>query len=229
MQPLVAFFVELITRWVSLIGGPFNDPIMLWILIPTYMSWFITEFFQEKRGTSWGNVVSNSVVPIFVGWDWMRTVYTRLSEGSLQLDWQAGTKAGIAAFVFFYGVQIFISGVKLKKRAQFIGRMRVVTYVILMLTPVYYGTVPFDFLSFISMIIFFPLFYVVFELIDRIVPDSNLMHEDELEAESKKTVKNPLPIQQKPLQPRPQPQLLPQRYAHPFPAQHYNQFYQVRR
>jgi len=214
MDPVTTFFIELVKRWISIIGGPFNDPIMLWILIPTYLSWFITEFFQEKRKTSWGNAISNSVIPIFVGWDWLRTIYNRFTEGSLTTGWVAATKIVIAAFMLFYGLQIFISGLKLKKRAQFIGRIRVVTYVVLSLTPLYYGTVPFDFVTFISIVVFFPVFYFLVEILDRIIPDSKVLHEDELEANKPETPA----------------QVIPQRtYSHPYPPQHYYQHYQVRR
>ncbi len=215
---LFDFFAELIARWLTLLLKPLSDPTMLWIIIPIYITWIVTEFFQEKHGTSLGNAISNAFIPVFVGWDWTRTVYNRLVENSLPLGWQAYTKIGLALLLLVYGVQIFMEGLRARKRAQIIGRIRVVTYVVLMLTPIFYGAVQFDFLSLTAMIVFFPLFYFTVELIDRFLPDSQVMEQDT------QAVEQDIYVPEE--QPRQEP---PPTYPHPYPPQRYYQQYQVRR
>ncbi|TAL51933.1 MAG: hypothetical protein EPN86_05705 [Nanoarchaeota archaeon] len=213
MNILLQFAVEIFSRWISIFASPFHNPDMLWILIPTYAGWFITEFYQEKKGTSFGNAISNSIIPIFVGWDWLRTIYTGFNEKTLLIGWAAATKIVLAATMIFYGIYIFLSGLKLRRRVQFSGRIRVVTYVILMLTPLYYDVIPFDFTTFSSMLIFFPLFYFAIEIVDKIIPDSHVLQEDESKSEEKRPVKEAQ-------------ETAPRQYTHPFPPQRYYQYRQ---
>jgi hypothetical protein len=89
-------------------------------------------------------------------------------------------KMAFAFFMIAYGGVIVILGIRVKKVAHYLGKIRVVTYISLMLTPVFYGTVPVDWLDILSIVIFFPLFYFVIELFDTRLPTPKTYDEDEM-------------------------------------------------
>ena len=65
---------------------------------------------------------------------------------------------------------ILIEGIRGKDIAKYIGRVREVTYLIICLTPMIYGYIPLTIDSLISITIFFPIFYIVVEILMRITP-----------------------------------------------------------
>ena len=84
----------------------------------------------------------------------------------------------ICALVFAYGIFVIILGIKAVSYAHYVGRIREVTYVILIFTPIIYGVMDIGFEIVMSMILFFPLFYYIIELIDYYVPDPETVKED---------------------------------------------------
>ncbi len=215
MLPISVYIGEVITTWGRLFAAPLHNPSILWILIPVYLNWIFTEFYQEKRGTSLGNAISNSLIPAWVGWDWLRTIYNSLQIPNPIIDVQLGTKAIIAAVTLMYGISILIQGIKLNKKVQFIGRIRVVTYFVLMMTPLYYGIVSFSFLTFVSIILCFPIFYFVVEVIDKIIPDPAPFKEDNSKNAEAQEITQPSAVQQA------DQQIQPPSSIHPFPPQKY--------
>lgn len=158
--------------------APFNNFEMLWILIPIYIGWVLADFFQEKKGTSIGNAISNAIVVFWAGIDWIRTSIRTLST-SEEIHWgYAVGKFTLALLVVLYGVLIVWEGVKGRALTKYIGRIREVTYVTIMFTPVYYDATELTWQLIFSVIIFFPAFYYIVEWIDYIVPDPESIKED---------------------------------------------------
>lgn len=178
MIGIIIYFVNLFRDWLLIFLAPLKNSDMLWIIIPIYLGWFTAEFFQEKRGTSLGNAISNGVIPLWASADWMRT----LLRSSLYHDALFYFKVLLAAGMFAYGLYIIVSGIKAKEQTKFIGRIHVVTYVMIMLTPIFYGTIKVSFDSFLAMLLFSPLFYFIIEAIDVLVPDPRALSKDSLEA-----------------------------------------------
>ena len=62
---ILTYFWELLKTWFSLFAAPVYNLEMLWIIIPTYLNWIFADFFQEKKGTSLGNAISNAKVNLY--------------------------------------------------------------------------------------------------------------------------------------------------------------------
>lgn len=190
LQIIGSFFgwlLSLFITWLSIFAMPFRESSLLWIVIPIWLSWFFAEFFQEKKSTSFGNAISNGVVPLWVAIDWTRNIVSQLVAKSVSFGWNVLAKFMICALVFIYGFVIIFEGIKAKKFIRYFGRIREVTYVLLMFTPIIYGKMGFSFRLLLAMVLFFPVFYYLIELIDRFTPTPTAMREDEGEEGMGKT------------------------------------------
>lgn len=167
----------LFLHWLSIFAAPVKQPEMLWIIIPIWVNWFFTEFFQEKHGTSFGNAVSNGVIAMWAGIDWARYVHRLLVEGAIRLSFGVFLKFFVAIVVFTYGIYVIIAGIKTKHIVYLIGRIRWITYILLMFTPVFYGVIRINLETILAIIVFFPLYYWVIEFFDRITPEPRLYKE----------------------------------------------------
>ena len=175
---IVSYFLDLLSSWGYLFIAPLKDFNMLWIIIPAYLNWIFTEFYQEKKGTSLGNAVSNGVVVLWIGIDFARQLVSQLTLKSLSIS-GFFLKFFIALLFFGYGLAIIVEGIKGRALTRFIGRIREVTYAILVLTPMFYGVVALNFKIIFATVLFFPIFYGVVELIDRITPNPKTYEEEE--------------------------------------------------
>ena len=169
---------ESFTSWLWLFGAPIRDTNILWILVPIWVSWFFTEFFQEKRGTGFGNAITNGGVSIWVAIDWSRHLTNSLASGDIATDYTLYVKFALSAFVLVYGIVVIVKGLKRKKFASIGGRIRVITYILVMFTPIIYDTSQINLMNIVSIMIYFPVFYFLLEIIDSIVPDSKALTTD---------------------------------------------------
>ena len=168
--PFVALW-DLFRHWLSIFSAPFEEPEMFWIIIPIWINWFFAEFFQEKHGTSFGNAVSNGAIAILASVDWARYLYRLLVDGTISFTFGVVLKFLVALGVFIYGMYIIIQGSRSREIVYLIGRIRGVTYVLVIVTPIIYNVIKFDFQTILSSILFFPLYYWIIETIDRIAPE----------------------------------------------------------
>ncbi len=175
-----AYFGQLFLSWTGILVAPLRNFDLLWITIPVYVNWIFTEIYQEKKGTSFGNAISNGVVPLWVGVDWARVTLRMFSQHEIAGGGALAVRIGIIIFMLAYGMTIIILGIKVEKIIHYVGRIREVTYVSLMLTPVFYGVVALSASNLLAMLIFFPIFYAVIELICRITPNPSNYDEDEM-------------------------------------------------
>lgn len=175
--------LEAFVSWLWLFGAPIRDMNVLWIIIPIWVSWFFTEFFQEKKGTGFGNAITNGGVSLWVAIDWGRHLTRGLSEGTVATDYTIYVKFALVAFILLYGGIIIMKGLKRQRFASVGGRIRVITYILVMFTPIIYETADISAMNIISIFVFFPLFYFFLEIVDRIVPDSKALEEDHEETD----------------------------------------------
>jgi len=138
-----------------------KNPDMLWVLVPIYLNWIITDYFQERRGTAFGNAIANGFVTTWVGVDWVRQ--TIKAELSL-------LKVSISILFILYGLTIMIEAARAKKIAQYIGRIREVSYFMIVATPIFYGVISIDLITIFAILLFFPIWYGLNELVNRILP-----------------------------------------------------------
>lgn len=161
---------SLFVIWLSIFIAPLKNLDMLWIIIPIWLNWFFAEFFQEKKGTSLGNAITNGGVMIWVGIDWSRYIVRLISDGTIHLGWLTFIKFVFAFVVLVIGLIIVLQGIKQKSFVHFAGRIRVVTYILVMFSPVIYGVLPLSWQVFLAIVVFAPLFYYLIELIDYYTP-----------------------------------------------------------
>lgn len=165
--------------WLGLFIAPLKNLDMLWIIIPVWGVWLFSEFYQEKKGTSFGNAIANGATMLFVGVDWTRHVISDFTSGDLGFGLKFVTLVAIAASVLIYGILIILLGIKANKLVRVIGRVRETTYFMVMLSPVIYGVEEFGLRSALIMLAFFPLFYLLVEIVDRLLPTPRTFEEDE--------------------------------------------------
>ena len=163
---------DFFSHWLSIFAAPAKEPEMFWIIIPIWVNWFFTEFFQEKHGTSFGNAVSNGAIAIFASIDWTRYMYRLIEDGIItRFTFGLFLKFLVTVAVFAYGIYVIIASIKAKRIVFFIGRIRWVTYLLVMFTPIVYNVIKMDFTTLFVIILFFPLYYWLVEIFDRLAPE----------------------------------------------------------
>jgi len=167
---VLLFFWGLFKTWLGIFIAPLFNLEMLWIIIPVWLNWFFSEFFQEKKGTSLGNAITNGGIMVWVGVDWTRYMVRALSAELIKFDVITSLKFLLALLISGIGIFIVAEGIKKKRFVHFIGRVRETTYLFVMISPIIYGTVPLSLNVVLAIIIFAPLFYYIIELIDRYTP-----------------------------------------------------------
>ncbi len=168
--------------WLKLFTAPLKNLDMLWIIVPVWCVWLFSEFFQEKKGTSFGNAITNGAVMLFVGVDWIRYVIRQISSGNASLGAGSITELVVSGAIIIVSIAIILLGIRGNRIVKIIGRARESTYLLLMFTPVIYGVVDFTFRNLLIILAFFPVFYAVIELLDRLLPTPRTY---ELEEEEK--------------------------------------------
>jgi hypothetical protein len=173
MVEVLNLIAQILFEGISLFSSPIFHLEMLWIVIPVILSWFFAEFFQEKLGTDMGNAISNGVVALWCGIDWTRNLMMQFK--GFTTDFMV--KEGLCFALFIYGTLIVVLGLKGKGLIKYIGRVREVTYFILAFTPVAYGYYELNLLTIAAILVYFPVFYIIVEIIDRFTPTPAYMTE----------------------------------------------------
>jgi hypothetical protein len=182
---IVTYLWEIFKLWIhTIFVVPFQTTDMLWLLVPVWLGWFFSEFFQEKTGTSLGNAISNAVIILWGSIDCSRQTVKLIAARALAGAWDIAARFFIIALIFAYGAFILVLGWKGNKLIKYIGRVRQVTYVFAIFTPVFYGAIPFSLDHIVAAVLFFPLFYFAIELIDRYTPNPKAIVEDMNEGSS---------------------------------------------
>lgn len=173
------YFWELFKMWLSaLFVIPLQQPQLLWLLIPVWLSGGFAEFFQEKKGTSMGNAVSNATITLWGSIDWTRQTVSLYGEKVISGFGNMFFRSALILMIFAYSFGIIFWGIKGNKIIKKIGRVREVTYVLAVFTPIFYGVMPLSFNYIFAAFIFFPLFYEVVEFIDWITPNPKPIEQD---------------------------------------------------
>ncbi|MBI2085143.1 MAG: hypothetical protein HYT71_01370 [Candidatus Aenigmarchaeota archaeon] len=167
MADLLSYFSIIFFDWLNLFTAPFakGDSDVLWIIVPIYLSWLLAEYYQEKAGTSIGNAISNGFIGLWVGIDWARRL-----AGEFALTAVFAGKASITVSMFIYGSLVIYNGMKGRKLAMLIGRVKEVSYLMIVFSPIVYGLVPLTFDTIIGIVLFFPLVYGITGIADKILP-----------------------------------------------------------
>lgn len=175
---IFTLFFNSLKEWLLIFISPIRNLNVLWIIVPVWFNWFFAEFFQEKKGTSFGNAISNGVVPVFVGLDWTKYLTQSIIENNLAFSWSIFSKYFLCLIVMLYGIFIIVFGIKGKKFIHYFGRIREITYVLVVFSPVIYNIVPLSLNYILIVLVFFPIFYYLIEFIALFTPDPKSLIED---------------------------------------------------
>lgn len=176
---IFSYIWQLFKIWINtLFVVPFQTTDMLWLLVPIWLSWFFSEFYQEKIGTSMGNAITNAVVVLWASIDCMRKTLDFVKARIIVNFWDMFPRFALIFVIFAYGAILIYLGMTGNKIIKKIGRVREVTYIFAMFVPIFYGAIPFSFAHLFAALLFFPLFYFAIELIDRYAPNPKaIMHD----------------------------------------------------
>ena len=171
------------TLWLyNLFVAPFTNLEIFWILAPVYVGLFLAEFFQEKKGTSLGNAISNSVIALWGGIDFLRITVHIITTTAFTID--TFKRIFICILIISYGLYIIYLGVKVKGITKYLGRIREVSYIIIVFAPIYYTDSKLTIQYIFGAVAFFYLFYLGLEIINQFTPDPAAFVQDLKEASS---------------------------------------------
>lgn len=176
---ILIFLWDRLKDWLYIYITPFLHIELLWIIIPVWLNWFFAEWFQEKHKTSFGNAITNGIVPVYVGLDWARRLTGQLMTGNTVFSFDIFQKYLLTVIAISYGIFIIYSGIKGKSFVPYIGRIREITYVLVMFHPIIYGFIDLNLNTLFAILIYFPIYYFTIELIDHYVPDPKIYELDE--------------------------------------------------
>lgn len=188
---VLVFIWGLFKTWIYILIVSFTSLSTIWIIIPIWLNWFFAEFFQEKKGTSFGNAISNGAVPLWVGIDWMRQLSMDIIKLHSKFTFLVFSKYLVSVLAMVYGLMIIINGIRGKSFVRYVGRIREISYVLAVLTPLVYGLITPNFEYFLAVILFFPVFYYLIELIDRLTPEPVIYAKEEEEVKKFKGFESP--------------------------------------
>lgn len=157
-------FSAVSARFVDLLTAFTKNFTMAFTLMPLYLGWFIADYYQERRGTDLGNAMSNGFMGLWAGIDWMRNSYNvyQVSGDTLFFIFKLLLCGGMLFYAFF----IMRKAARGEKIVHYIGRIREVSYIAIIFTPIIYDAVAFDALTIAAAILFFPVIYGIAELVD---------------------------------------------------------------
>ncbi len=169
--------VEILTTFGQILAAPSKNFEMLWILVPVYLNWILTDYYQERKGTSFGNAMSNGFVAIWVGLDWTRQLATNFSG----LGGAFAVKLAVGVFFVIFGLAIMFESAKAQPIVKYLGRIREVSYFIIVATPIYYNVIPINLTTILAILVFFPVWYGIGEAFDRAFGPSAGEQKEEME------------------------------------------------
>jgi hypothetical protein len=167
--------MEILTAFTNMLIAPVKNPEMLWIIVPIYLNWILTDYYQERKGTSFGNAMSNGFTALWIGLDWTKQVVTRFAG----LDAAFAIKLIVGVLFILFGFFIMIESAKAKPIIKYLGRIREVSYFAIVATPIYYNVIPINLVNVLAILVFFPVWYGIGEAFDRLLGPSLSEQEEE--------------------------------------------------
>jgi len=157
-------------RGLFLLVSFIKDWTMIFVLIPVYLNWFASDYFQERERTEFRNAITNGIMGCWVGVEWIRTsisVYNAEPNATLL----AG-KILISLVMFAYAILVIKKSAGGKSIAHIIGRAREISFLAIGITPIIYNVVPLEWITIFALILFLPMVYGVVEFVEfTILPE----------------------------------------------------------
>jgi len=157
-------FRNVFFRGLYMLLGFMKNGAMDYALVPIYINWIATDYFQERSSTSYGNAATNGFMGLWVCMEWVRTSYS-IYQGDPNLPLFIG-KITISLLMLIYAAFVIKESIARKKIAHLLGRVREISFFAIMITPVIYNVVPLDILTILAIIILLPMFYGVADFVE---------------------------------------------------------------
>ncbi len=174
-------------RFFEMLTGFTKDFNMAFAIIPIYLGWFISDYYQERKGTSFGNAIANGFMGLWVGIDWVRNSYNLYISSEAASVGFLIVKVLIAFGMLAYAFIVMRAAARGQKIVHYIGRIREIAYFAIVFTPIVYEVVPLDGLTLAAAVLFFPVVYGLAEFVDYyVLPPSEAELAEESESEELK-------------------------------------------
>jgi hypothetical protein len=132
-EAFIQGYVEFFKLFLSLVFAPFKHPELLWVLLPIYVSWLLTETFHEFERE---DVIFGANSCFWIAMEWGRQSFSYLSRGN-----NYAILGFVAALIMLiYGlilVYLFMKG-KTDWLTRFLARNREIAFLQIVLTPLVY-------------------------------------------------------------------------------------------
>ncbi len=164
---ILGFLVSSFQAWINIMITSLLHPAIIWLTLPIYFSWFITEWFGEKEETSYGNAASNSIITSYVALDWLRQMY----YGEITFTYW---KFALALAFLIYGLFVVKEAIEENPVAKYLGAIRTVSYFQIVLTVLFYSEftgIGFSLESLFGILIGYPIVYGISRIIDKLLPE----------------------------------------------------------
>jgi len=150
---------------------PFIQPDLLWIIVPIYINWIINDIFTDKV-PDFVNFVSGGFTALWIGMTLGRDL--TMAATSDTLTTLSSLQGIVVIFLIVFGLVIVIEAARKKEIVKYIARTREITYLLLWLVPLFFNIIPANIDTLIAALIFFPIFYIIIEFIDRFIIKSEI-------------------------------------------------------
>ncbi len=167
LEGIPGFFLNCLVAWINIMIQSILNPAILWLTLPIYFSWFVTELFGEKDETSYGNAATNAMITFYVALDWIRQMY----YGEIAMTYW---KVALAVVFLLYGLFVVRESIVQNPVAKYLGAIRTVSYFQIVFTVLFYSEytgIGFSLESLVGILLGYPIVYLVNRLVDKLLPE----------------------------------------------------------
>ncbi len=167
----------IINKIQEIILSPMNNPELLWVLIPAYINWILRDLFFEKDNSA-SNVFMNGSTSIWTGVIWLKYLSENtelanfLLDYSIVLPFSIQLKTIISFSLICFGIFLMWTALSDNEFFMHFGRERVISFLIIIFSPIVYDIIQFDFLFAVSSLVFFTCTTFVLFILSKIIPNA---------------------------------------------------------
>lgn len=145
----------------KIIIAPFQSFDVLWTLIPVYITLTITLYYHDEEDKDFPTMITNGFTAMWVSINWLKEVFSTPNIPLLSLI--------ISTILLFYGLTIVIMGFKQDNRVYYLAERKELIYLLITLTPLFYNTVETNLITFVSIIVFFPIYLLTLKILWKLI------------------------------------------------------------
>jgi len=175
--------LDLFSKSLKIIFLPLTNFEALWFLLPVYFNWLLFEIFFEHEEKRFGRRFINGFTLIWISLGFIKYL---IQSFVLSVNWII--KLIIVILTMIFGGHILVWALKGNKIIKHIGRTRELSFLIIFITPFFFDLLEFDVTYLLSGLILYVTFYLIFLILQRIVPEFGGEKADMEEKEIKSSI-----------------------------------------